>query len=155
MPEPVTAIRNLGPATARSFAAIGITDAEALRALGADAAYARLLAAGDRPHFIAYYAIVMGLQGRPWTDCTAPEKLDLRRRFDAIKAGLSAAPAPEADSDAPSAAASRASRRSGAVPIDPGTLNELGRIRMDAALAEIGVIERRRVQPTSSRPEKK
>ncbi|MBL9059677.1 MAG: TfoX/Sxy family DNA transformation protein [Mangrovicoccus sp.] len=153
MPEPVTAIRNLGPAMARSLAAAGIDDAETLRALGADAAYARLLAAGDRPHFIAYYAIVMGLQGRPWADCTASEKLGLRRRFDAIKAGLSAAPVP--DADAPSAAASRRPRRAEAVLLDPGTLNELGRIRMDAALAEIGVIERRRAQPTSSSPEKK
>ena len=43
MSEPVTAIRNLGPAMARSFESVGITDAETLRALGADAAYARLL----------------------------------------------------------------------------------------------------------------
>ena len=81
MSEPVTAIRNLGPAMARSFESVGITDAETLRALGADAAYARLLAAGDRPHFIAYSAIVLGLQGRPWTDCTAAASLLPAWRF--------------------------------------------------------------------------
>ena len=145
MSEPVTAIRNLGPAMARSFESVGITDAETLRALGADAAYARLLAAGDRPHFIAYYAIVLGLQGRPWTDCTAAEKIDLRRRFDAIKAGLAATPG--------AGAAPR--RQKAASPLDAATLNEMGRIRLDAALSEIGVVAKRRAQPTSSRPEKK
>ena len=28
----------------------------------------------------------MGLQGRPWNDCQGQEKIDLRARFDAIKA---------------------------------------------------------------------
>lgn len=86
MDEPVTAIRNLGPASAAAFAAIGITTAGALRALGADEAYRRLLAAGNRPHFIGYYVLVMGLQGRPWNDCKGAEKAALRRRFDTIVA---------------------------------------------------------------------
>ena len=147
MSEPVTAIRNLGPAMARSFATVGITDAETLRALGADAAYARLLAAGDRPHFIAYYAIVLGLQGRPWTDCTAAEKIDLRRRFDAIKAGLCA------PSRADAGAAPR--RQKAASPPEKRVASKPPRIRLDAALSEIGVIAKGRAQPTSSRPEKK
>lgn len=54
--------------------------------MGADAAYARWLAAGNAPHFIGYYALVMGLQGRPWNDCRGAEKAALRRRFDALKA---------------------------------------------------------------------
>lgn len=84
--EPVSAIRNLGPAYEAACAKIGITSAEALRALGADEAYARLLASGMKPHFIGYYVLVMGLQGRPWNDCKGKEKADLRVRFDAIKA---------------------------------------------------------------------
>jgi hypothetical protein len=84
--EPVTAIRNLGPASAEAFARIGITTAAALRALGADEAYRRLLAAGNRPHFIGYYVLVMGLQGRPWNDCRGAEKAQLRTRFDALVA---------------------------------------------------------------------
>ena len=64
----------------------GIHTAEALRELGSDAAYARLLQSGMRPHFIGYYVLVMGLQGRPWNDCKGEEKKALRRRFDAIKA---------------------------------------------------------------------
>lgn len=83
---PVSSIRNLGPATERALARIGITSAEALCEIGADDAYGRLLASGERPHFIGYHALVMGLQGRPWNDCRGAEKLALRARFDALKA---------------------------------------------------------------------
>lgn len=86
MPEPISSIRNLGPAMEAAFAVAGIHSAEELRALGADAAYARLLRSGTRPHFIGYYVLVMGLQGRPWNDCKGAEKTALRKRFDAIKA---------------------------------------------------------------------
>ena len=87
MPTPVSSIRNLGPATEREFARAGLHSAEEVRELGPDAAYARLLANGTRPHFIGYYVLVMGLQGRPWNDCQGKEKADLRARFDAIVAG--------------------------------------------------------------------
>lgn len=123
MSEKITSIRNLGAAMAATLEAAGIPDAETLRDIGADAAYATLLAHGSRPHFIAYIAIVMGLQGRPWNDCQGSEKAALRRRFDAIKSKTAAG-------------------------------NAKGRTPLDAALAEIGVIERP-AQPTSSRPEKK
>lgn len=81
----ISTIRNLGPAMEKSLAAVGIDTAEALRDLGTDAAYARLLAAGERPHFIAFYALEMGLQRRPWNDCQGAEKEALRARFDALK----------------------------------------------------------------------
>ena len=87
---PVSSIRNLGPAFERDCARAGINSAEALRALGADAAYARLLHSGVRPHFIGYYVLVMALQGRPWNDCKGAEKAALRARFDAIKAAARA-----------------------------------------------------------------
>ncbi len=90
MTEPVTVIRNLGPATAAALARVGVTSAEALRAMGADAAYLALLRGGTRPHFIGYYVLVMGLQGRPWNDCRGAEKTALRKRFDAIKAQAAA-----------------------------------------------------------------
>ena len=69
-----------------AFASVGIDSAEALREIGTDAAYARLLRAGQRPHFIAYYVLEMGLQGRPWNDCKGDEKTRLRARFDRLKA---------------------------------------------------------------------
>ena len=85
MADPVSAIRNLGPATSKLFARAGIHTAEQVRELGADAAYQRLLQSGTRPHFIGYYALVMGLQGRPWNDCKGTEKIKLRRRFELLK----------------------------------------------------------------------
>jgi len=114
MPDPVSSIRNLGPASDREFARAGITTAEALRDLGADAAYLRLLQAGAMPHFIGYYALVMGLQGRPWNDCQGSEKTDLRKRFDAIKAEARANPS-----------------------------DEKSRLAFETALNEIGVVRRR------------
>jgi len=85
----ISTLRNLGPATEVSFRKAGIRTAEELRALGADAAYARLLDAGERPHFIGYYVLHMALQGRPWNDCKGEEKAALRVRFDALKAAHS------------------------------------------------------------------
>ena len=86
MTEPVSTIRNLGPASEDAFARAGIHSADELRTIGADAAYERLILSGSAPHFIGYYALVMGLQGRPWNDCAGDEKRDLRKRFDQIKA---------------------------------------------------------------------
>lgn len=83
--EPVTAIRNIGPAFAAEMAQAGIHTAQELRTLGADEAYSRMLRAGTRPHFIGFYVLHMALQGRPWNDCKGEEKADLRRKFDAIK----------------------------------------------------------------------
>lgn len=88
MSSPVSSIPNLGPASEAAFARAGITTAEELRALGPDEGYRRLLDTGARPHFIGYYVLVMGLQGRPWNDCKGEEKKALRKRFDAICAGF-------------------------------------------------------------------
>ena len=84
MSSSVTSSRNIGPAMEDAFRRAGIETAEDLRDLGADKAYARLIETGTRPHFIGYYAMVMGLQGRPWNDCQGKEKDDLRKRFDAL-----------------------------------------------------------------------
>ena len=92
MSEPVSAIRNLGPASVENFARAGLHTAQEVRALGADRAYAKLLETGQRPHFIMYYALVMGLQGRPWNDLSPQEKAALRLRFDAIVADSRRAP---------------------------------------------------------------
>ena len=82
----LTTIRNIGPAFEKALKAAGITTAEQLQAMGADAAYARLLETGTKPHFIGYYVLHMSLQGRPWNDCKGEEKKALRRQFDKIKA---------------------------------------------------------------------
>lgn len=82
----ISSIRNLGPATEAALIAAGVPDAETLRAIGADAAYAKLLDNGGIPHFIGYYVLHMALQGRPWNDCKGAEKAALRKSFDALKA---------------------------------------------------------------------
>lgn len=84
-----SSIRNLGPASDIFYGHAGIDTAEHLRDLGPDEAYFRSLQTGGKPHFIGYYALVMGLQGRPWNDCQGAEKIDLQKRFNAIKARLS------------------------------------------------------------------
>jgi hypothetical protein len=94
MYDPVTSIRNIGPAMATAFARANLCSAEDVRSLGADEAYRRLLLVGERPHFIAYYALAMGLQGRPWNDCRGAEKDALRVRFDQIVAGMAHAASP-------------------------------------------------------------
>ncbi len=118
MPRPLTDIAGIGPATAEGFLRAGIPDAETLIEIGADAAYSAWLVAGNPPHFIGYYALVMALQGRPWNDCRGAEKDALRIRFDAIKAAARAPAAGSAGQDK-------------------------GRLRLEAALDEIGVGLRR------------
>ena len=81
----ISTIRNLGPAMEEAFARVGISTAEDLHAMGADAAYRCLLEGGQRPHFIGYYVLHMALQGRPWNDCKGAEKAELRRKFDTLK----------------------------------------------------------------------
>jgi hypothetical protein len=110
----ISSIPNLGPASEEAFLRAGITTAEELRAMGADAAYRQLLQAGTQPHFIGYYVLVMGLQGRPWNDCKGAEKATLRKRFDALKAEVAANPS-----------------------------ERKHRARMDAVLDEIGLVSRR------------
>lgn len=77
---------------AKAFAAADIHTADDLRHLGLDQAYGRLIAAGTRPHFIAYCAVAMGLQDRSLKDLAPDEKDLLRIRFDAIKAAKQKAP---------------------------------------------------------------
>ncbi|MEO1318773.1 MAG: TfoX/Sxy family DNA transformation protein [Pseudomonadota bacterium] len=85
--RPVSAIRNLGAAMEAAFAKAGITTAEELEALGADAAYASLIATGHRPHILAFQAVALGLEGRHWNSADSAEKAALRTRYEAIRAG--------------------------------------------------------------------
>lgn len=88
---PLTTLNSIGPATAAAMIRAGIPDAETLRALGADKAYRQVIDAGEKPHFIWYYVLVMSLLGRPWNDARGAEKVALRERFDKIVAEAKAA----------------------------------------------------------------
>ena len=92
MDSDLTTINTIGPATAKALIAAGIPDAATLRRIGAHDAYRALLAAGERPHFIGYYVLVMALQGRPWNDCRGAEKAALRERFDSLVAEVRGQP---------------------------------------------------------------
>ncbi|MAS41573.1 MAG: competence protein TfoX [Rhodobacteraceae bacterium] len=122
MGEPITSIRNLGPKTAEAFKRAGIGDAETLRALGPDEGYKRLLLAGGTPHFAMFWALVLGLQGRPWNDISSTEKKALRKRFNAVKRSLR-----EAEK-----------RRKAKAPTD-GLSDEEARLKLEAALDRLGV----------------
>lgn len=97
MSRPISSIRNLGPASEAAFARADIHTADEIEAIGADEAYLRLLQSGSAPHFIGYYVLVMGLQGRPWNDCKGKEKEALRVRFDALKARAATIPSASKD----------------------------------------------------------
>ncbi|AUH34549.1 TfoX/Sxy family protein [Paracoccus tegillarcae] len=84
MDSDLTTISSIGPATAQALIAAGVPDAATLRQIGAHEAYRALLIAGSKPHFIWYYVLHMGLQGRPWNDCKGAEKKALRKRFDGL-----------------------------------------------------------------------
>lgn len=116
MAAPVSSILNLGPASEAAFARAGIHSADEIRAMGADAAYLRLIGAGTQPHFIGYYVLVMGLQGRPWNDCQGEEKRALRVKFDRLKAQARAAFAASTGADL---ALDRALAAIGVVPKKP------------------------------------
>jgi len=96
----ITTIRNLGPASEAAFARAGITTAEEIHALGAESAYGALLQSGSRPHFIGYYVLVMGLQGRAWNDLDLNEKAKLRIKFDAIVAANKQKSRPDSEIEA-------------------------------------------------------
>lgn len=112
----ISTIPNLGPASEAAFARAGIHTAEEIRAIGADAAYLKLLQSGTAPHFIGYYVLVMGLQGRPWNDCQGAEKAALRKQFDLLKAQVPKGPKGgiEAELDALGVRPRQASGRKGA-----------------------------------------
>lgn len=131
MSRPVSSIRNLGPATEAAFAVVGLNSADEVHAIGADAAYLRCLHAGQPAHFIGYYALVLGLQGRPWTDLHGDEKIALRARFDALK------------------------HEAASTTVLATFSHKKGRSDLETALDLFGVVVRREAdQPTSSSPEK-
>ncbi|MFT4795303.1 MAG: hypothetical protein ACJAVR_001501 [Paracoccaceae bacterium] len=129
MGDPVSSIPNLGPAAVTSYGKAGIHDAQTLRELGADEAYKRVLLAGTRPHFIGFYALVLGLQGRPWSDLGSAEKRELKKRFTAVKR----------EAKVKSAKVLRKTTEKRA--IDGGLSDTDARLRLEAALDLFGVRE--------------
>lgn len=96
MDDTISSLPNLGPGMTEALARGGIHTVTQLRATGADLAYEAVLRAGDRPHFMAFIAIVLALQGRSFRTLDTADKPALRARYDAIRARLKSS-APRAD----------------------------------------------------------
>ena len=64
MCEALSSAHNIGPAMEVYFENTEIKDTKTLRDLGADEGYQRFLSFDARRHFIAYFVVFMGLQGR-------------------------------------------------------------------------------------------
>lgn len=83
MVTPIEDLPNLGPVTRRWLADVGIEDEEALRDIGAVAAYVRLRFAQGRVSLNALYALHGALRGIPWTAIGEEERAELRRAVEA------------------------------------------------------------------------
>lgn len=79
------ALPGLGPKTIGWLADIGITNADALRALGAVEAYRRLrMASPQRVSRNALWALHAALLGIPWTSLDAATKASLLAELDPV-----------------------------------------------------------------------
>ena len=77
---PVSALKNIGPATSRWLAEIGITTERELRALGAVGAYQRVRHLTSHPVTLTgLYALEGALRGVHWNALDEAVKRELRR----------------------------------------------------------------------------
>jgi DNA transformation protein len=89
----IAELRNLGPASARLLAEIGVATEAELRALGAVAAYARLkFAFPRRVSLVMLYALEGALTRRHWNRLPASTKARLRRAAARVTIGENTRP---------------------------------------------------------------
>jgi DNA transformation protein and related proteins len=83
MGEPLTALKNLGPESARMLLEVGIETPEALREAGAVLAYKLLQHRfGARVNALFLFALEGALTGRHWNSFSPEEKARLRSDAD-------------------------------------------------------------------------
>ncbi len=82
-PAELAAIRNLGPASVRMLAEVGVTTRAQLEALGAVAVYRRLRDAGRPVSLNLVYAIEAGLADMLWTELPHELRQQLKRQVEA------------------------------------------------------------------------
>ncbi len=84
----LTALKNLGPATARQLIELGVADEAALRQIGPVAAYRRLKFANPRGiTLVALYALYGALTDTHWAALSAEVKDALRREAGSGEVG--------------------------------------------------------------------
>ncbi|KAA3653105.1 MAG: competence protein TfoX [Proteobacteria bacterium] len=81
-PAELARLRNLGPASARMLATAGIFSADALRQLGAVAAFRRVRAVTPAASLNLLWALEGALSDRPWQDVARSERLRLLLALD-------------------------------------------------------------------------
>lgn len=87
----LSALKNLGPASCRQLARIGIESAEALREIGSVEAFVRLKLSGTRVSLVMLYALEGGLLDMHWNALPAELKAELSRRVRETLEALGAA----------------------------------------------------------------
>ncbi len=92
----IQTIRNIGPKMEEHFRKAGFTSAEEIRAAGANESYRRIVAAGMRPHVMAFVALKSGLEGMRWSEVTAEE----REALKAVHADILKSERPESEFEA-------------------------------------------------------
>ncbi len=83
----LAALRNLGPASARLLARVGIRDRAALQAAGSVAVFADLRAAGHRPSLNLLWALEGALSNQPWQQVAQERRAALLAALAALEAG--------------------------------------------------------------------
>ena len=78
----ITALRNLGPVSARWLEEVGIRSEAQLRAVGSVGAFRMVAMAGYRPSLNLAYAMEAALRGVRWTELSAEERARIRRALD-------------------------------------------------------------------------
>lgn len=76
----LASVPNLGPASLKMLADVGVTSREQLSVLGGPAAYHLLRRRGHKVSMNMVYAIEAGLLGMPWTHLPPELREDLKRR---------------------------------------------------------------------------
>ena len=80
MSKPIEELPNLGPATARMLARIGVVDERGLAELGPVEAYARMRFISTRGLSLnALYSMDAALRGESWRNVSSVRKAELRR----------------------------------------------------------------------------
>ncbi len=76
-PPALASLPNLGPASRRMLQDAGVADVQALRRLGAVAAFARVRAAGRQPSLNLLWALEGALTGLPWQQVARDHRTSL------------------------------------------------------------------------------
>lgn len=88
-------LRNIGERSAAWLRDIGVEEADALRALGAPAAYRMVKSIHPQVNFVFLYALEGAIQDRHWNSLSDEEKERLQREANGIRFAISKSNEPD------------------------------------------------------------